>query len=115
MDDELRAGLWNAVYKHFRFVLSRSFAEVIQDEVMKHAIPVTSILDVASFDPHNGAICGDIQNWMLNRTWNHVYDLVEFLSSTSYRYADLKEIRKIRANFRAEVNRVLEREYSGYR
>ena len=50
-----------------------------------------------------------IKEWILKMPWNRVYDLVEFLPNN---YPSTEDVNN---GFRAAVNRVLEREFAGYR
>ena len=135
MDDELRAGLWNAVtfsyradiyankitistgggstpsspysarsYTHDSSLLA--FAEKLVINVMRQ--PSSSVNPrEAKLDKRK--LLDTIKEWILKKPWNRVYDLIEFLPSN---YPSIEEVNN---GFRAAVNRVLEREFAGYR
>ena len=110
MDNELRTGLWNAFYRFYaneiRYVFyDRNFGFFIEGlwaDVLKRPLN-----DIIVRYPER--FLNEVYDWIhLRAPWNRVYDLIEFLPSNY-------PLEPLTSNFRAEVNRVLERECAGYR
>ena len=103
MDDELRNGLWNVCYDlifgHFLDNYFNSHEDATVGALWRHffKLPVDKM-------PYKGL---DIIDWVRGRffarTWDEVYDLVEFLAGVGPH-----ELPK-------RLNYILERERSGYR
>lgn len=115
MDEGLRVSLWNAISDAFlggpsdtfdSFAHASSFpgrfevCRAIWADFLKR--PVHSIGDFWS------STRADLQKWFFDAPWWQVYDFVEFMAA-------LPSDAKGQEKFRAECNRLLERELSGYR
>lgn len=126
MNDALKAGLWNAVYLSYRSAFYgqgkyggfvgpgfrhdpdrwlKIFCEKLMTEVTKQPLP--NLKD--DYPLNRKRVLDSIQSMILKNPWNHVYELIEFFAN------NFPATGQINDQFRAEVNRVLERENAGYR
>lgn len=132
MDDDLRIGLWNAVYNSYsshiyqndssndivyRTINQRNEAVRSEKELIDFASKIRSEIMRRPYDninPHKITLKRDIlldnlKDWIFTQSWNQVYDLIEFLPDFYPAGPILGD------RFRAEVNRALKRENAGYR
>ena len=110
MNDDLRVSLWNVLHDAlWSRVLSNINPYLITQEfhILSHHLWVDYFktpIDERPPDPNK--ILGTIRTYFFNCPWNHVYDFIEFIISTTvYDLHNLPE----------SINMILEREQSGYR
>lgn len=132
LDGALRGRLWNAVYTSYRGHIYYSyqdnpnryygeywgknpqavhdfriliFTEALIDKLMKRPL-YSNNMRKATLDKQQ--VMDSMRSWILEKEWNRVYDLIEYLPN---HYPDQES----NTNFRAAANRALEDEHAGYR
>ena len=101
MDDDLRTGLWNALYVHcLNKIYDKELFRILWDKHLKRLLDTLPHLLEDIYD--------DIRDHFFECEWNEVYDFIEFVSNN---YPDKRANRQ----FIKHCNTVLERESSAYR
>lgn len=106
MDEELKTGIWNSLLAtcfddnynpHIHNPLFENFCKTIWINFFKNKLN--------EFPEYGNIFIEELEEYVFEGEWYEVYDLIEFLSAND----------RTNAEFRQELNKVLEREMSAYR
>lgn len=113
IDEELKNGIWNIFSEYFLATLVNRYTNLSDLEehysfALWHSFFKKTI---DSIPRHNNLIKEEIKKWFFKTDWYKIYNFLEFTCSelNTNKYPLKKE------DFENAINKILEREFSGYR